>query len=496
MTTTARTLACLVALHALLGCDPAPSTPDAGTSIDAPSGDGGPDAPFVRPDAGAPGAPIVPLDACDDVVDSLYLTPPGLSPFDPSVRGELLGCASVETISAADLATRLSGVPGLEHTGGAVRVYVIAYRTEREPRGVGGISTALVYLPEVARSERVPMVLLAHGSVGVADVCAPSRFVREGLDVVDLPASYEDALLLSFAAAGLPVVAPDYAGLGTEGTHGYGNWFDPARSAIDGVAALRALVPADRLDGGTLVYGHSQGGGIALAVAGLADEDPDLDVRAIVSTAPGYDIAPATTIVRLSSFALTPVLRVTAALYAYADYANLTADETRWGEPLAADIRGTVLSELGTHCYVEAATALEMPSAGYTPPATVGDLFDPGFTAEVTACVDSGTCTGLSGAWVARDVANEPVVPADGPPILVIGSTADEINGPGSLGCVFDRLRTDGAPYQACMIDAGDHLAMVSATMGHSIDWAIATATGASPPGCPGSSTRPRCSLF
>lgn len=493
---TLRLALCALALSA---CDPAapPSGGDSGVGIDAgPGADGGPDAPFLRPDAGAPGAALEPLDVCDDVVDTLYATPSGLPAFDPSVRGALLGCALVQTISASDLATRLSGVPGVEHTGGDVRMYVIAYRTEREPRGVGGISTALVLLPDVARAARVPTVLALHGTVGVADACAPSRFVREGLDVVDLPAPYVDALLLPYAAAGLPVVAPDYAGLGTEGVHGYGNWLDAARSSVDGVRALRALLPPDRLEAGTLVYGHSQGGGVAIAVAALADEAPDVELSSIVALAPGYDIAPAATLVGLSSFALTPLLRATAALYAYADYANLTTEEARWGEPFAPALRDTVTASLGSECYVDAIGTLDTASTGYVPPGTIGELFDPTFVAAVQTCTDGGTCADLAGAFVLRDRANEPRLAAGGPPLLVLGSNDDEINTPASLGCVLDRLRADGTSLQLCMADAGDHLAMMGATAGYAIDWSIAAATGAAPPPCPGAPARPRCALF
>lgn len=158
---------------------PGPSMPDAGS-----------DAPFFRPDGGPTAAALEPTDACDDVVSALYETPDGLPAFDPSVRGALLGCALIETIEEAEIATRLAGVPGIERVGGALRVYVIAYRTEREPRGVGGISTALMVLPDITRSERVPVVLALHGTVGIADPCAPSRFWREGLEVIGLPASY------------------------------------------------------------------------------------------------------------------------------------------------------------------------------------------------------------------------------------------------------------------------------------------------------------------
>ncbi len=493
----------------VVACGPSNVEPDAGVDAasptDAPvasdtppvSPDAGSDAPFFRPDGGPTASALEPLDACDDVVTALYDTPEGLPAFDPSVRGALLGCSLIETIEASEVATRLAGVSGIERVGGALRVYVIAYRTEREPRGVGGISTALMVLPDVTRSERVPVVLALHGTVGIADPCAPSRFWREGLEVIGLPASYVDAFVLSYAAAGLPVIAPDYAGLGTEGVHGYGNWIDPARSAIDGVRAIRALLPSERLDSGTLAYGHSQGGGIALSVAALASEDPSLDLRAVVSMAPGYDVASSTTIVRLRTFAVNDLLRATGSLFVLADYANLTDDTTRWGEPFEASIRDTVVSEWNTRCFVQAGAALGTPRAGYVPPNTVDEVFDDAFIDDVTGCVDRDECSDLTGAWVARDEANQPVIPmADAPPILMLTSTDDEASSPGAIGCVVNRLRDDMTEYDFCEVDGGDHLTMVSTSIGHAIDWSIARASGEAPPACPGSTTRPRCTLL
>lgn len=483
-------LLCLLVL-ALAACgDDTPAT-DAGVPADAQ-----PDVPYVPLDGGPTGASLLPLDACDDLVDSLYLTPAGLPAFDASVRGTLLGCAAVETITAAQLATRLAGVPGLVFAGGDVRVYVIAYRTEREPRGVGGISTALVYLPEVALSERVPLVVVAHGTLGAADACAPSRFVRDGSGVTMLPASYLDALFLSFAARGLPVVAPDYAGLGTEGTHGYFNWLDPARSTLDGARALRALLPADRLDGQTIIYGHSQGGGVALASAGLLAETPDLDVRAVVAAAPSYRVATNVGLVRLAAVPLNPGLRITGALMMYSDYANLTTDEARWGDAFPPVIRDRIVSELGTHCFIEAGTALDTPTTGYVPPATIGDLLDPDFSAAVLACADTGACIGLPGAFVARDAANEPHLSPTSPPALVLASRVDEAGPPGLIGCVAGRLRDEAAPHEVCTVPTGDHLEMVSGTNAYAIEWALAAASDGVRPPCSGSTTTRPCSLF
>ena len=127
-------LLCFVALA--LSCTTAAPANESGSdaggidavAIDAPT--------YMPPDTGPLGAPLLPTMACADVAAQLYATPAGLSPFNVDVRGTLLGCALLETITPASLATRLAGVPDLVLTGGGVRVYLIAYRTEREPRGV------------------------------------------------------------------------------------------------------------------------------------------------------------------------------------------------------------------------------------------------------------------------------------------------------------------------------------------------------------------------
>ena len=503
------TLSLVAALSsAILGCGGSETPADAATRDDARMLDevdafasttpdaAREDAPFFRPDSGPTGSALIPMDACDDDVASLYLTPDGLPPFSAEVRGELLGCALVETISASDLASRLAGVPDLVLSGGDVRMYVIAYRTEREPRGVGGISTAIVLLPDVAHGARVPMVLAAHGTIGIADQCAPSRFVREGVEVAGLPASYLDALLLSYAARGLPVVAPDYAGLGTEGTHAYDHWLDPARSAIDGVRALRALLPADRLDGTTIAYGHSQGGGIVLALAGLRDESPDVDLRAIVSLAPGYRVSTLRAATGLSGFRLDAGLRTFASLAVLSGYANVTDEQARWGEPFRAEIRDHLVTQLSSLCIGNAIVALDTPTASYTPPTTIGEALDPDFVSAVSACSSGGACDGLPGAWVARDIGNEPRPPASSPPILIVTSEADATALPRQVGCVIDRVEDDGATPELCVGAFGDHLPMVSATAGYTIDWALGTASGGARPLCPGTTTAPRCSLF
>lgn len=484
--------------HALLGvlvlvasCATPVSPSDAGSdvrsndavSIDAPA--------YVPPDTGPLGTALMPTMACTDVAAQLYATPAGLSPFTVGVRGNLLGCSLIETIRPADLRTRLAGIPDLVLNGGSVRVYLIAYRTEREPRGVGGISTALVYLPDAPIGERVPMVLAAHGTVGLDDHCAPSHLIHDPTSF--LPQTYLDALLLAWAARGMPVVAPDYAGLGTEGVHGFTNWLDPARSAIDGVRALRSMLPAARLTGDTLVYGHSQGGGVAFTVAALASEAPDVHLAAIVAMSPGYRFFSSLTLIGSRGIALTPTIRAFTAMGLYADLANLSADSAQWGTGFAASVRDPVVMRAGTLCYFDAITALDTPATGYVPPATIGDLVDATFGAAAAACSTGGSCAGLPGAWVARDMANEPHLSPSGPPVLVLGSTDDDQLTIGQLGCAIQRVVHDGVTPDVCIVSGPNHLAMVSTTDAYGMAWALAASSGSPRPPCAASTTSPHC---
>jgi len=136
------------------------------------------------------------------------------------------------------------------------------------------VSGAL-FLPEGQPPEGGwPVVAWAHGTVGVADICAPSWAGRSWRDV-----SYLSAWLRQ----GFAVVATDYQGLGTPGAHPYLATRPEAYSVLD---AARAVVRERReLANKIVLVGQSQGGGAVIAAAGLAPEyAPDLNVVATVAT--------------------------------------------------------------------------------------------------------------------------------------------------------------------------------------------------------------------
>lgn len=136
--------------------------------------------------------------------------------------------------------------------------------------------TSLVVAPTDARTNR-PIMVWAHGTTGTAQTCGPSQilnpaqplnqyFMLNGNSWTDfgIPALNE------FIQAGYVIVAPDYQGLGGGGKHQYTVSVSQAHDVIN---AIRAVTQLKEAGAGTkaIVYGWSQGGGAAIAAAGLID---------------------------------------------------------------------------------------------------------------------------------------------------------------------------------------------------------------------------------
>lgn len=120
-----------------------------------------------------------------------------------------------------------------------------------------------------------PLLAWGHGTLGVADVCAPSW---TGLRTRD--ADYIDQWL----KAGFAVVATDYQGLGGPGPHPYLYWQSEGRSILDSARAALAARP-QAISNQVILAGQSQGAGAALGAAALAkDYAPELNVLGIVAT--------------------------------------------------------------------------------------------------------------------------------------------------------------------------------------------------------------------
>lgn len=184
------------------------------------------------------------------------------------------------------------------------RAWDVLYRSE----GVDGEAVAVsgvVYAPNApAPSDGRPVVSWGHGTVGVADVCAPSR---TGGGVPGL------AQLLE---AGYVVAATDYEGLGTPGVHPYLVGRSEGRSVLD---AARA---AGRIEGAgagsdVVAFGHSQGGHAVLFAGILAPEyAPELNLLGVAASAPAAEL---TTLLRSAVPISLAFGLVASSIYAYGE---------------------------------------------------------------------------------------------------------------------------------------------------------------------------------
>ncbi|MDH2623671.1 alpha/beta fold hydrolase [Acinetobacter baumannii] len=144
-------------------------------------------------------------------------------------------------------------------------------------------ATSLVFTPNTQPPVGGwPIVVWAHGTTGVADVCAPSKAA--------LADSTKD-LISKLLAAGYVVVAPDYEGLGTPGIHPFLNVKSEAFSITDAVVATRNYLSQRSLltSKKWVTVGHSQGGHAALGAAQYASR-AQLDYKGTVAVAPASNL--------------------------------------------------------------------------------------------------------------------------------------------------------------------------------------------------------------
>jgi pimeloyl-ACP methyl ester carboxylesterase len=172
---------------------------------------------------------------------------------------------------------------GLVPLATAASTKLVLY-TSRTPQGDVDAVSGSVSVPKGAPPKGGwPVITYAHGTTGIADICAPSR-VHDGAPA-EGSITYVDPQLDEWLKAGYAVVRTDYQGLGTPGPHPYLIGKSEGRSVLDIVRAARQVFP--QIGKRFLIAGHSQGGQAALFAAGeAASWTPDLELRGTVSYAP------------------------------------------------------------------------------------------------------------------------------------------------------------------------------------------------------------------
>lgn len=124
-----------------------------------------------------------------------------------------------------------------------------------------------------------PVITWAHGTVGIADQCAPTR------DNIPADLAVNNPLLEEWIGMGYAVLLTDFEGLGTPGDHPYLIGDSEARAVLDIVRAARTYEP--KLSNRVIIAGHSQGGQGALYAAALAPSyTPELEIFGTIAFAP------------------------------------------------------------------------------------------------------------------------------------------------------------------------------------------------------------------
>lgn len=159
----------------------------------------------------------------------------------------------------------------------------ILYRTQKAD-GSYTFSSGIIFVPNNIAASNVPLMVWAHGTIGLADECAPSRQQNS-------PFASSTSWVEPMLQKGWVVVATDYAGFGTPGVQGYLIGGSEAHDVLNSVRAAHNIV-GPNLGKNYAIWGHSQGGHSALYSASLSTSYlPEYSLVGTAATAPATELS-------------------------------------------------------------------------------------------------------------------------------------------------------------------------------------------------------------
>ena len=164
------------------------------------------------------------------------------------------------------------GIPFVDWTNSeAQRVAYVSTNSRGETVPVTG--TVLVpRAPYTGGGER-PLLVVAPGTQGSGDACAPGKLLPMGLE-------YEAAPVAAALSRGWAVALTDLNGLGTPAQHTYMNRVDQGNATLDMARAAKNM-PRVPKAAPVAVWGYSQGGGSSAAALELAHTyAPEINLKA------------------------------------------------------------------------------------------------------------------------------------------------------------------------------------------------------------------------
>lgn len=330
------------------------------------------------------------------------------------------------------------------------RGWRILYASTDEHGSPIAVSGLVIAPTEPADGPR-PVLAWAHGTVGIAEPCAPSLSREPLAGIPDMTGPL---------AQGWVITLTDYPGLGTAGPHPYLVGGSSGRAVLDSVRAAHALDSGLELDDAYAIWGHSQGGHSALFAGQLAtDYLPDHELVGVVALAPATRLAD--DLAAIQGTQTGDVLTILAVDSWSRYFAELTDDV------LAPAARGPAA--------VIAAACLNQPSVLRL---MVGGRTLP----EVILTHDVVT----DPAWAARLEENSPRPAGIAAPLLVAQGLTDEVVAPKvTAAWVADRCRA-GAPTTWHAYPGLGHSEVVEPGGSAALAWTIDRFEGVTTPiSCP-----------
>ncbi len=457
------------AVFVVAACSSGPRAP--GGDDDAP-----PDA-TIAVDA-APGA-WNPDPTCSSTATGIYTATATGGP-----RGSIAACALGASLTQSEVRAAMvqDGAEGVVAQTGA-RVIKLAYRTVRSD-GSAAVTTATAYVPLVPRSIPAQIVLIGRPTSGISDMCAPSKS--------EMP---ERNLALPFAARGFITITPDYAGLGTDGTHAYLDTHEEVSQLFDGAVALRDLLPGNIVGDPVAAVGYSQGGGIVLGAQALElAVTGKRTLKAVAAIAPEWPIS-------TRSFGYEDILRNPDDLTALAGLSPPTVTVLRHygfmtnrmgagqgGDAFPAEERTELVNSIETMCTIQLGGALDAQQRH------LRDLVDDTFRLQVLACIDgTAGCTGTGKLFHAWMVADFVTADPTGARVLIAQGLADQVMpAAGEAACDVAKLRAEGVQPELCTDSTATHDTVLEKKIEDVVAWTEARIMGTTPPVC-ASQTLPAC---
>jgi pimeloyl-ACP methyl ester carboxylesterase len=345
-----------------------------------------------------------------------FYAPPNLGELTSDRLGEVLRVEHIHSYTPEEVADAAE-LPSSPYGAEAYRVLYLSQTPVGAPQAVSGF---IVVPTGTVPENGFPVVAHGHGTSGLADTCALSRY------------TFNVWPLLPWVAHGYLVSASDYVGLGTPGLHPYLVGESEAYSMLDGArAALRFCDSSRGFDappaGNRIVLeGHSQGGHAALfAHQAWESYVPELGLVGTVAFAPGSEPRLLTQrIFEGSALLVTPAAM---AMYSYSEYYGDPTDLQTWlKEPYATEIG----SQIERRCLLGLALWI-----GFDP--------EPVFQPDMIAAMAEGRWDELQ-PWTDYMDANTPGNYTSDAPVIVLQGQTDAFVPPEASEWLTRRLCAHG----------------------------------------------------